>query len=155
MVCAPRHLVRSTSSSSSSIVGLSLFGRDVVELGVDIQIFFDGQIEVAGQRLGNYADRPANAVGVFAHVVSANAGRSGGDRDERGHHADQRGFPRAVRTQQAKDFFFLHVEGNVIDGGEVAVLFDDMVHLDGIARVDRRSSAARPRPGLRRTRHSV
>ncbi len=74
--------------------------------------------------------------GSCHHIVPTNAGRSAGDRNERGHHADQRGFPRSIRPQQSKDFFFFHVEGDVIDGRELAILLDDMVHFDGIARVD-------------------
>ena len=101
---------------------LPLIRRNVVELGVNAEIFFDGQIEIAGQRLRDHADGAAHRIGIFRDVVSGNAGSAAGDRDERSHHADQRGFPRAVRPQQAEDFFFLHVEGNVIDGGKVAVL---------------------------------
>ncbi len=74
------------------------------------------------------------ASGSLRDVVSGNAGRAGCDRNERSHHADQRGFPRSVRTEQAEDFFLLHVEGNVIDRGEVAILLDDMVHFDGVGR---------------------
>ena len=78
--------------------------------------------------------------GSVMHIVPTYAGRSGGNRDERSHHADQRGFPRSVRTQESKYFFFFYVEGNVIHGRELAILLDDVVYFDGIARVDRFSS---------------
>ena len=74
----------------------------------------------------------AHRIGIFAHVVPGNAGRARGDRNQRGHHADEGRLARAVRAQQAKDFLFLHVEGHVIDGGEVAVLLDDVVDFDGV-----------------------
>ena len=106
------------------------------------------EIEVAGQRLGNHADGAAHGIGIFADVMSGNPGRTSSDRNERGHHADQRGFARSIWPQQAEDFFFLHVEGNVIHGGELAVLLDDMVDFDGVARIGRSDASVCSRPGL-------
>ena len=48
------------------------------------------------------------------------------DRDQRGHHANQRGFARAVRSQQPEDFAFRYAERNIVDRGEVSVLLDDV-----------------------------
>jgi hypothetical protein len=67
--CASRHLVRSTASSSSRYCARA-GARHAVELGVDAQVFFDGQVDVAGQRLRDDADHAAGRVGVLADVVS-------------------------------------------------------------------------------------
>ena len=45
-----------------------------VELGVDAQVLFDGEIGIAGERLGNDADHAAHGVGLFGHVVAGNDG---------------------------------------------------------------------------------
>ena len=142
MVCADAPLGQVHEFQQFIDCGLTLFGRDVVQLGVNVQVFLNGQVEVAGQGLRDHADRPANVIRVAAHIMSANSGRSRSDGNERGHHADQRGLPRSVRTQQPEDFFFFDVEGNIVDRGEVAVLLDDMIHFNGIARVDWLSAAA-------------
>ncbi len=80
--------------------------RHAVELGVDLQIFFDGQVLVAGQGLGNDADHAAHLVGIFGHVVAADDRLAGGDRNQRGHHADERAFAGAVGAEQAEDLAF-------------------------------------------------
>ena len=48
------------------MVALPLVGGNVVELGVNAEIFFDGQIEIAGERLGNHADGAAHRIGILA-----------------------------------------------------------------------------------------
>ena len=52
-----------------------------------------------------------------------------GDRNQRGHHADQRRLARAIGPEQAEDFAIFYAEGNVVDRGEVAILFDDVLHI--------------------------
>src|SRR5580658_5203477 len=54
--------------------------------------------------------------------------------DESRHHADQRRLPCPVRSEQTENFALLHAEGNIVDSGKVAVLFDDMVDLNGGGR---------------------
>ncbi len=76
---------------------------DAVELGVDAQVLFDGEVGIAGERLGNDADHAANRVGLFGHIVAGDDGAAGGDRNERGHHADERAFACAVGAEQTED----------------------------------------------------
>ena len=69
---------------------LRFFAGNVVQLGVDAQVLFDGQVEVAGQRLRDHAHGAARVVRIFRDVEAGDARRAGGDRHQRGHHADQR-----------------------------------------------------------------
>ena len=71
-----------------------------------LQVFFDGEVGIAGQRLGNDADHAADIVGILDDIVAADDGFARGDRDERGHHADERALPCAVGTEQAEDLAF-------------------------------------------------
>ena len=57
--------------------GFPLLRGNIVELGVDVQILFDGEVEVAGQRLRNYAHQAAGRVRFFLHVVTEDAGVAG------------------------------------------------------------------------------
>ena len=131
LVCASRHLVRSTASSTSAMFFSRCSARHAVELGVDRQVLFDGQILVAGQRLRNHADHAPHVVRILAHVVPGHDGLARGDRNQRGHHADERALARAVRPQQAEDLALGHAEVHVLHRFKVAVALDDVLHRDG------------------------
>src|SRR5438309_1193291 len=122
---------------------LALFLRHIVELGVDVQVLFHSQIQIASQRLRDHTDHAPRLIRFFGDIVPRDASLPGGDWNECRHHANQRRLSRAVRPQQAKDFFFLHIERDIVDRGEVAELLDDAFDLD---RVRRRGSRHRPAP---------
>jgi hypothetical protein len=77
---------------------------DAIELGVDAQVFSDGEVGIAGESLGNDADPAADRVRLFSHVVTFNQGAPSCDRDEGGHHADERAFACAIGAEQTEDF---------------------------------------------------
>src|SRR5690242_10515111 len=110
---------------------LAFAGRNVVELGVDVEVFLHGEVEVTGQSLRNHADGAPSRIRLAAHVVAGNARHPRSDRQERGHHADKRGLARPVGAQQAESFAFIHREGNIVYGGELAIFLDDVLHGDG------------------------
>ena len=110
---------------------LALFRRNVVELGVNIHVLFDRQVEIAGQRLRNHANHSSRCVRFFGDIVTTDERLARSDRDERSHHANQRRLPCSVGAQQSEDFAFLHAEGNGVDRGENSVFLDDMLDLDG------------------------
>ena len=85
---------------------------------------------IAGHRLRNDAQAAANVVGLRLHVEAGDVGCASGDRDERGHHTDQRGLPCTIGTEQPEDFALANAERDVVDGGEVAILLDDVRHRD-------------------------
>ncbi len=104
---------------------------NAVKLGVDAQVFFNGQVRIAGQRLGNDADHTTHVVRIFRHIVSGNGGLAAGEWNKRGHHADKRALAGAVRAEQAKDFAIGHREAHILDRFKCAVTLDRMFHLDG------------------------
>ena len=86
-----------------------------------------------------------HVVRILRHVVSAHNRLARGDRDQRGHHADQRALAGAVRPQQAEDLALGDAEVHVLHGFKIAVALDDIFDRDG-----RRAAARRSRsPALR------
>ncbi len=53
---------------------VALGSGHAVELGVDAEVFFDGEVGVAGERLGNHADHAAHRVGLLGHVMAGDDG---------------------------------------------------------------------------------
>ena len=56
---------------------------------------------------------------------------AGGERDERGHHADERAFARAVGAEETEDFALGNRKADVLDGFKVAITLDDVLDGDG------------------------
>ena len=54
-----------------------------------------------------------------------------GDRNERGHHADERALARAVGAEQAEDLAVGDREAHALDGFKVAVALDDVLDRNG------------------------
>ena len=104
---------------------------DAVELGVDAQVFLDGEIGVAGERLGNDADHAANRIRIFGHVMASNKGMAAGERNQRGHHTDERAFARAVGAEQTEDFAIGHGKADILDRFKRAVALDGVLNRDG------------------------
>ena len=104
---------------------LALGPGHAVELGVDAQVLFDGEVGIAGERLGNHADHAPHRIRFLGHIVAGDDRFAAGDRNQRGHHADQRALACAVRPQQAEDFAVGHREAHVLDRFKVAIALDD------------------------------
>ncbi len=62
-------------------------------------------------------------------------GSAAGDRNERGHHADQRALARAIRPQQSKDLSIGDLEGDALDRLEIAIPLDDLFNGNGGRRL--------------------
>src|SRR5260370_12764301 len=76
---------------------LALFRGNIIELGVYAHVLFDGEINVAGEGLRDHSDRAPCVVWIGLDVVPGDSRFSGGDRNERSHHTNERGFTRAIR----------------------------------------------------------
>ena len=113
---------------------LALGLGDAVELGVDAEVLFDGEVGVAGERLGNDADHAANRIGILGHIVAGDDGLAAGEGNQRGHHADQRALARAVGAEQAEDLALGDREADALDGFKVAVALDDVLDRNGRLR---------------------
>ena len=130
MVCASRHLIRSTALQQIVDIALALRFGNLVELGIDGEIFFDRQIDIAGKRLGNNADHSPDRIGFARNVMSGDDRLAAGDRNQRGHHADERAFAGAIWPEQAEDLAVGDLEGDAVDGFEITVALDDVVDDD-------------------------
>ena len=126
-----RHCVSSTASSSSAISCCAFGARNAVQLGEDDQVLLDAQLEVAGHRLRDDADRSAHAVGLVRDVEAVDARRAGGRRQQRREHPDERRLAGAVGPEQPEDLTVFDREADAVDGREVAELLDDLVDVDG------------------------
>src|SRR4029453_867605 len=90
------------------------------------------QREGARHSLGNHANRLSNIVGLRDHVEAIDERRAGSRREERHEHADERRLAGAIRTEEPEYLAGFHVERDPVHGGELAELFDDLPHFDGV-----------------------
>src|SRR5580765_8436544 len=86
----------------------------------------------AGQGLRDHPDATPCTIGILRHVVPCDDCPPSRDGQQRRHHADQRRFPCTVRPQQTEDFFVGHMKRDVIHRLEVAVLLDDVLHVNRV-----------------------
>ncbi len=123
--------VRSTSSSNSLICFSRLPLRDVVELRVRYEVLFDRELEVTGHRLRDDADGASRCICIFRDVIAIDERPPRCDRNERGHHTDQRALACAVWPQEPEYLSTADTEADIIDGGEVPIALHDVVDDDG------------------------
>ncbi len=104
---------------------------DAEQPRVNPDILGAGKLGIAGHILRNDADAAAHRVGIADDVVSGHHRRAAGGRNQRGEHADERAFARAVGSEQAEDLAALHREADVIHRQQRAKAFADALHVDG------------------------
>ncbi len=109
---------------------LAFLPGNAVEFRVDLHILDCGKLRIGSQRLGNHAHGEANSVCIGANIVPGDARGAGGRRRKRRHHANQSGFSRAVRAQQAENLLLRDIETDVVDGHQLAELFREMFNFD-------------------------
>src|SRR6185437_12050935 len=103
---------------------------EAIELTVDIDVLPSREIEVGGQRLGNYADTFAHAGGRMRHVLPRDGRRAGGRRDERREHPGERSLARTVGPEQAEQFAAVDLEADVVNRGERAEALSQLARLN-------------------------
>ena len=108
------------------------FGN-LVELGIDGEILFHGQVDIAGERLGNDTNHSSDGIGFARDIMACDDGLPAGDRNQRRHHADERAFASAIWPQQAEDFSVGDLERDAFDRFEIAVALHDVFDSDGRA----------------------
>ena len=111
-------------------IALALCLRNLIEFGIDGEILFHGQVDIAGQRLGNDTDGSPDRIGFARDVMTSDDGLPAGDRDQRRHHADERALAGAIWPQQAEDFSVGDLEGNAADRFEISVALHDVFDSD-------------------------
>jgi hypothetical protein len=115
-------------------VALALRARHIVQLGVDGEIFFHGEVDVAGEGLGDDTDEVPHRIGFLLHVVACDHRAALGDGDKGGHHADEGGLAGAIRAQQAEDLAIRNLEADTFDRLEAPVTLDNVLDGDGRRR---------------------
>src|SRR5206468_8773924 len=98
----------------------------------DDQVFLDAQLEIAGHRLGNDADRFPDAVRLLDDIEAVDERAARGRHEQRRQHPDQRGLAGAIRAEEAEDFSFGDGKRDPLHGREVAEAFDDGPDVDGV-----------------------
>jgi hypothetical protein len=99
--------------------------------------FLYREIDVAGQRLRNYAYGSSRVVGIRRHVKARNFSTARGYGNERSHHANERRLSGAIGAEESENLALLHVEGNIVNRSEVAILLNDVRHLNRIRHIGR------------------
>jgi hypothetical protein len=94
-------------------------------------IFFDRQIDVAGQRLRNHANRSPYCVRLAGDIMAGHHGSAAGHGRQCRHHADQRTFAGAVGAKQPKNLPVVHVKRDAVDRSEIAVALHNVFDRDG------------------------
>ena len=101
-----------------------------VQLGVEAQVLRGRQVHVERRVLEHQTDVAANVEPLGDDVVAGDRRRPGRRLGKRAQHLDRRRLAGAVGPEEAEDLPRLDVEGDPVDGGEVAVSLDQPVDLD-------------------------
>ena len=103
---------------------------DVVAGGEEVEILPDLHVVVDAEEVGHVADGAADGDRLFGDGVAGNPRLAGGRPQQRGQDAHRRRLARAVGADEAEDGPLLDAEGQVFDGGQVAVALGDALEFD-------------------------
>jgi len=101
-----------------------------VHLTPKTEVLLGGQVLVECQFLRHYTNAFLDRHGFLPDRMTAYQRVTAGGGVEGGKDRNGRGFPRSVGSQQAEDFALFDVKGDAFDGSEIAVFFDQVVHLE-------------------------
>ena len=107
-----------------------VFG-DAVNPAEEVDVLFHGEIVVERELLRHVADVLADLFGILGDVEAGHGAPAGGGRQQPAEHADDGGFAGAVGTQETEDLALVHLEGDVIDGHEIAEGLDQVADFEG------------------------
>ena len=96
--------------------GLALGLAYAEQIGIEADVFIDGQVFVKPEALRHIAERVLGALGIAHHIGAADDGRARIGRHNSGQHTQRRGLPCPVGTDQSEDLACAHVEAQPIDG---------------------------------------
>ena len=104
--------------------------RDLVEHAVQFHVLVGGLLAVQAGVLENDPELFPGFILVDCGIEAVQFNRSAGGIQQGGEHLDGGGFAGAVGTEKGKDLARCDVERNVVDGGKVAELLDQVLYLD-------------------------
>ncbi len=95
---------------------LALGAGDAEEVGVELHVFIDGQIDIEAEALGHVADRILNGLGVADHVMAGHPRLTLAGIQQAAQHAQRSGLAGAVRTDQPEDLAAGDLQVQVVHG---------------------------------------
>ena len=119
-----------TISSTTRIRSAVICLGHPVQLGVEAQVLGGRQVHVERRVLEHQTDVAAHVEPLGDDVVAGHRRRTGRRLGERAQHLDRRRLAGTVGPEEAEDLPRLDVEGDPVDGGEVAVALDQPIDLD-------------------------
>ena len=108
--------------------------RDLVQPAHEGEELAPGQLRVQVRRLGQIADTALDLARLLDHVEAGDKGRPTRRSHQPGQHADGRGLPRAVRSEETEHLTRLDLERHAADRDELAEAFRQPACLDNRRR---------------------
>src|SRR5579885_2242139 len=102
--------------------------RDAVEDAVDFHVLPRRQILVETWVLEDDAEASAHLIALDRRVESVELYLAARRSQERRQHLDGRRLPRAVRAEEGEDLAAMHLERNVVNGGDFAEALDEILY---------------------------
>ncbi len=106
--------------------------RQAAHVGNEIEELARRHFAVARRAFGQIAEYALGRERLVHHIVAADAGAAGSRREEAGDHFHRRRFAGAVRAEEAEHLPGFHLEGDAVDGGEVAVALGQLPGFDHV-----------------------
>src|SRR5262249_21722879 len=108
------HLQREAAPRLEPLAGQSL------DAGEEADVLIDGEAFVEGETLRHVPDSALHAFRIAAHVDGADERCAARRLEQSAEHPDGGRLARAVRAEKSEDLSLTHIEGQMIDGDEVA-----------------------------------
>ena len=104
---------------------------DLEEVGVEVEVLQHGEVAVEAEALGHVGDPGLDGLGRRPDGVTGHERLALGRREDPRQHAQGRGLPAAVRTDQPEQLPARDREGEVVHGGDGAEPPRQIPDLDG------------------------
>src|SRR5689334_13244130 len=104
--------------------------REIIDATVEPDVLADGEILVERELLTHVADAALDPLALGVDIVAGDARRSRRRREEAGEYPDRGRLAGAVGAKEAEHLAGGDVEGDVIDGGEVAKATRELARFD-------------------------
>ncbi len=135
---------------------LPLGGFQALQIGIEVEVFLNGEIFIKTEALRHIADHLLNGRGRLPHVQAQHPNLSRTGQEQGGGKADQRGLARAVRPEQAGDAALLNAHIDALERiNHTVALPELLVHRREFKRrVGRHCDLLRPGRSLSVGRHA-
>ena len=105
--------------------------RDAVDIGIEMDVFHDGQIGVEAEALAHVADLRLDRLGLPPGVVADHPGLPVGSVHDPGQHPQVVVFPAPSEPTRPNSSPFATVSAETVHGGEVTEALGEIVGFDG------------------------